>query len=76
MYLNIPAGLFIKEYRITGYLQGERVCVHEGLTLEHFDVISFFGKSKCQITKRDVIHVIGHRKLEKRETVIIMRKTN
>ena len=72
-YLNIPKGLLIKEYKIVSYLQGNEICKCKGLTLDHFETISFMRKSKSQLKKVEYVHVIGHRTLEKQETILILQ---
>ena len=72
--IYMPQSIDLKDYEVFGYLRGTRVDRLEGLSLNHFDQVQFINESTNPITKEKAIHVIGHRVLENRYTVLVLKK--
>lgn len=63
-----------KDYYLESYLQGSEICITKGLKYDNFDCISFFRRSKSQLTNIEYIHAIGSRTHEKQNVMLILRK--
>jgi hypothetical protein len=74
IFAGFPDTVNPENYFLSTYLQGENLCETKGLSYDHFDMVSFFRESKCQLTKRDIVHAIGSRDLEKQNVILILRK--
>lgn len=73
-FIHGPKWFKIDLFEIHGYLQGERVDMVESLTLDHFDELTYIGKSFNVKNQNLFYHVIGFRADTQKNTVIVLRK--
>lgn len=73
-FIHGPSWFKLDNFEIAGYLQGERVDMISNLTLDHFDEITYIGKSYNSKNEKTFYHVIGFRSDTQKNTVIVLRK--
>jgi hypothetical protein len=73
-FIHGPKWFKLDNFEISGYLQGERIDMISNLTLDHFDEITYIGKSFNSKNDKEFYHVIGFRADTQKNTVIVLRK--
>lgn len=73
-FIHGPKWFKIDLFEVHGYLQGERVDMVESLTLDHFDEITYIGKSFNSKNEKMFYHVIGFRADTQKNTLIVLKK--
>ena len=71
-FINFPKE--IDDFRVVGYLVGNRVDKCKSLTVYHFDTIQFVKYTTNPIQKGEYIHAIGYRIKEQTTHVLILEK--
>lgn len=64
----------IDDYKVIGYLVGNRVDQCKTLTVHHFDTVQFIKSSSNPIQKGEYIHALGYRIKEGTTHVLILEK--
>lgn len=70
--INFPKD--IDEYKVVGYLVGNRVDKCKSLTVYHFDTVQYVKHSTNPIQKGEYIHAIGYRIKEQTEYILILER--
>lgn len=73
-FIHAPKWFNIEQFEVHGYLQGERVDMVNALTLDHFDEITYIGKSFNSKNEKQFYHVIGFRADTQKNTVIVLKR--
>lgn len=73
-FIHAPKWFKLDNFEIAGYLQGERVDMVNALTLDHFDEITYIGKSFNSKNDKEFYHVMGFRADTQKNTVIVLKR--
>lgn len=73
-FIHAPKWFNIVDFEVHGYLQGERVDMVASLTLDHFDELTYVGRSFNVKNSEKFYHVIGFRADTQRNTIIVLKR--
>ena len=70
----LPTGMNLNDYKIVGYLNGERLDKCATLTIEQFGTIQHVTASQNAINGKKFEHFICHNPTNDKFTILVMRK--
>jgi hypothetical protein len=70
----IPVGMNLNDYKIVGYLNGERLDKCATLTIEQFGTIQHVTASQNAINGKKFEHFICHNPANNKFTILVMQK--